>query len=246
MPSTSLAHPCLAARTHARTRAPRQLRHAFLRKVLALVMLQLLATAALAMPITSHKAARAFLHANPWVFGLAAIIAATLLLVLACSEAARRVHPTNLLLLGAFTAAEGAMVGTASATYQTHVLVVGLLIAASVCLALIAYASQTSADFTASGGILFSAAVVLLVVSLADACLGFKPLVLLIGGCGALLFCAYLVYDVQLLASGDSAYAVAADEYVFGAINVHTDVISAFLHVLRVLGRLQADADDMH
>jgi FtsH-binding integral membrane protein len=220
------------------------MRHAFLRKVLGLVTLQLLLTAGVAAPLLSHKAVRRFLHANPWAFFVAAVLTATLLLVLACSEATRRTPPTNALLLAAFTLVEGVMVGAASATYQTHVLVVGLLISAAVCLALIAYASQTSADFSAAGGMLFSALVVLGVVSLAEHFLGFKTLHLLEGGCGALLFCAYTVYDVQLLASGDSGYALSADEYVFGAINVYTDVITMGLHVLQVCGQLQGDADD--
>lgn len=220
------------------------MRHAFLRKVLGLVTLQLLLTAAVALPIMSHKPVRQFLHANPWVFFLTLVVTITLLLVMACSEAARRRHPTNLLLLAAFTVAEGGMLGAASATYQTHALLLGLLITAAVSLALIAYASQTTADFSASGGILFSSLVVLVVILLGEHFLGFKTLHLLIGGCGALVFSAYLVYDVQLLASGDSSYSVSADEYVFGAINVYTDIISMFLHVLQVVSQMRGDTEE--
>jgi FtsH-binding integral membrane protein len=222
-----------------------QVRHAYLRRVLCLVSLQLLATAAIAAPIHAHKPARKFLHANPWVCGLAAITAFTVLLVAAWSESARRRHPTNQLLLALFTAASGLLVGVASAMYATPVLLLGLLIAASVSLALVAYASQTSVDFSASGGILYSAVVVLLVVGLANWYLGFKTLHLLVAGCGALLFSAYLVCDVQLLASGDSGYyQVTPDEVVFAAINVYTDVISLFMYVLQVLTQLQGSSED--
>lgn len=210
-----------------------QVRHAFIRKVLFLLTVQLLLMAAVAMPILIKKPVRRFLRVNPWVFFLSLVLTATLLLVLACSESARRRHPTNLLLFGAFTLAQGCLVGTASATYATNAPVVGVLITAAVSLALIVYALQTSVDFTASGGMLFSALIVLIVVSLAERYLGFKTLHLLIGGCGALLFCAYLVFDVQLLASGESSYSVSADEFVFGAINVYTDVINLFLYFLQ-------------
>jgi len=223
-----------------------QVRHAFIRKVLGLLTLQLLLTAALAMPFLVKKHVRRFLHANPWVFFLSLVVSVTLLLVLACSEAARRRHPTNLLLFGAFTLAQGCVIGTASATYATNAPIVAVLTTGAVSLALIVYAVQTSVDFTASGGILYSALVVLLVVSLAEHFLGFKTLHLLIGGCGALLFCAYIVFDVQLLACGESGYAVSADEYVFGAINVYTDVINLFLYLARLLSQLQGGHEELH
>lgn len=219
-----------------------QVRHAFIRKVLFLLTVQLLLIAAVATAFLLKKKVRRFLHTNPWVFFLCLVVAATLLLVLACSEAARRQHPTNLLLFGALTLAQGCVVGTASGTYGTNAPVVGVFITAAVSLALIVYALQTSVDFTASGGMLFSAVVVLLVVSLAEQFLGFKTLHLLIGGCGALLFCAYLVFDVQLLASGESAHAVSADEFVFGAINVYTDVINLFLYCVQLVSQF----GDMH
>jgi FtsH-binding integral membrane protein len=221
-------------------------RHAFIRKVLGLLTVQLLLAAAVAMFVLMKKPVRRFLRSNPWVCFLALVVCATLLLLLACSEAARRQHPANLLLLAAFTLAQGAAIGTASATYATNAPVLGLLITAAVCLALIVYASQTSVDFTAAGGMLYSAVVVLLVVSLAEQYLGFKTLHLLIGGCGALLCCAYIVFDVQLLASGECTCSVSADEYVFGAINVYTDTINLFLYSLRVLGQIRGDYSDMY
>lgn len=225
--------------------ANRQVRHAFLRKLLVLVALQLLAVAAIAAPIHGNKPARKFLHANPWVCGLTAIMAFTVLLIAAWSQSARRRHPTNQLLLALLTAASGLLVGTASATYGTPVLLLALLLAASVSVALVAYASQTAVDFTASGGILYSAVVLLLVLGLANWFLGFKTLHLLVAGCGALLFSSYLVCDVQLLASGESGYhGVSPDEVVFGVLNVYTDVISLFMYVLQVLTQLQGGSED--
>lgn len=212
--------------------------------MLGLVTVQLLLTALIAAPIFMHKSVRHFLHANPWVFGLAVIVTTTVLLIMAWSESARRRYPTNLLLLLLFTVANGLLVGIASATYSKQVLLLGVLIAATVSLSLIAYASQTSVDFSASGGILYSALVILLAVTLANWFLGFKTLHLLIGGCGALLFSAYMVYDVQLLASGESCYHVSPDEYVFAAINVYTDIITLFMYILQVLTQLHGGDEE--
>lgn len=206
--------------------------------------MQLLLTVLIAAPVYTHKTVRQFLSLNPWVFWLSLIITFTLLLVLALSEAARRRYPLNLLLLLVFTVANGLLVGVASATYFKQTLLLGLLIAASVSLSLIVYASQTSVEFSAPGGILYSASMILLSVTLADWFLGFKTLHLLIGGCGALLFSAYLVYDVQLLASGESCYQVLPDEYVFATINVYTDVITLFMYILQVMTQLHGHDDE--
>ncbi|KAF8063679.1 hypothetical protein HT031_003534 [Scenedesmus sp. PABB004] len=222
--------------------ANRQVRHAFLRRVLALLALQLLLTAAVAAPLTGHKRVRRFLHANPWVLGLAVIATTTVLLLMAWSEAARRRHPTNLLLLGLFTASDGALLGAAGATYSSQALLLGVLISAAAALALVGYAGQTAWDFSPSGGVLFAAAVVLAVVAAANAALGVNTLQLLTGGCAALLFSAWAAYDVALLAAGESWARVSADEAVFGVCGVYTDVVALGMTVLGTL--LTAHGDD--
>jgi len=60
------------------------------------------------------------------------------------------------------------------------------------------YAIQTKLDFTAAGGMLYSAVTLLLLVMLGSWVLRIRTLDLLIAGCGALLFSCYLVYDVQV------------------------------------------------
>lgn len=48
---------------------------------------------------------------------------------------------------------------------------------------------------------------------------------------GALLFCAYLVYDTHLLIQ-----RVGLDEYVWASVNIYLDIINLFLYILRLLG----------
>lgn len=54
------------------------------------------------------------------------------------------------------------------------------------------YVFQTRYDFTASGGMLYSAVWVLLLVMLANLVLRLPALDCIIAGCGALVFCCYL------------------------------------------------------
>jgi FtsH-binding integral membrane protein len=165
---------------------------------------------------------------------LAALVWGVLLLVLAWSDNVRRKSPGNLALLFLLTIAQGLLMGAAGATWHSRVPVVFLLLSATVSLALIAYASQTAVDLTASGGMLFAAFVILVSVILADTWLAFNTLQLLIGGCAALLFSAWVVCDVLMAATGESSYVVAADEYVFATINVYTDMISVSMYLLQV------------
>lgn len=99
------------------------------------------------------------------------------------------------------------------------------------------YALQTKYDFTASGGMLYTALWVLLLVTLLNGAFGVRMPDLLVAGSGALVFCCYVVYDVQLIASGDSAAAISVDEPVAAALNVYVDIINVFLFVLRLVGR---------
>jgi FtsH-binding integral membrane protein len=60
---------------------------------------------------------------------------------------------------------------------------------------------------------------------------------------GALLFSAFIVYDVQLLAGsvGDRQAAVqlSPDEYVVAALQIYLDVVQLFLHLLRLVSEMQ-------
>eukprot|EP00877_Chromochloris_zofingiensis_P007878 jgi/Chrzof1/3343/Cz12g21170.t1 len=224
--------------------ANRKVRHAFLQKVLGLVTVQILLTALIAVLVVYSARVRRYLALNPWVLALSVILSTTILIILACSENIRRRHPINMFLLFVFTATEGLLVGTASATYNTDVLILALVITAAVTVALTVFASQTQLDFTASGGMLYSALVIFMVVMLANFFLELNTLDLLIAGCGALLFSAYLVYGVQLIASGEHYCQVSVDEYVFAAINIYTDIINLFLYILQTLQQLQGSNDD--
>jgi FtsH-binding integral membrane protein len=90
-------------------------------------------------------------------------------------------------------------------------------------------------DLTASGGILLAALLALLAALLAGALLPYRPTQVITSALAALLFSAYVVYDVQLLAGGEHMFALGPDEYVFGALNLYLDVMNLFLHLLRLL-----------
>ena len=55
----------------------------------------------------------------------------------------------------------------------------------------------------------------------------------------ALLFSAYLLYDIQLLMGGKQN-AISPDEYVYASVQIYVDVIMLFLLFLNIVGIAQS------
>lgn len=55
----------------------------------------------------------------------------------------------------------------------------------------------------------------------------------------ALLFSAYLVYDIQMVL-GNKQYACSPDEYVFASVQIYLDVVMLFLQILSIVGIAQS------
>lgn len=77
--------------------------------------------------------------------------------------------------------------------YPQVLLAVG--ITAAVCLGLTLFAFQTKWDFTVMGGVLFVAAIVLLLFGLVAMFFPGRTMQLVYASVGALLFCVYLIYE---------------------------------------------------
>lgn len=182
-----------------------------------------------------------FVAANSWILMVAMISSFALILTLSFSEHCRKSHPLNLVLLFAFTAAEGLLVGAVSAQARTEVVILAFATTAGVSLALCMYAMRTKSDFTAYGGMLYAMLITLLMASLFSFFLHTPVTNLVISTVGAMLFSAYLVYDVQMLMGGEHQHKLSPDEYVMGAIAIYLDIIQIFLYILRILNESRSN-----
>jgi FtsH-binding integral membrane protein len=150
------------------------------------------------------------------------LISLVSILVLSFSESARHSHPTNLILLAVFTAAEGVLIGNISAQYKIASVALAVIITAGVTLGLTVYAMRTKKDFTMQGGLLLTLLLTLIFTSLVGVFIRSPVFDLLIAGGGALLFGAYIVFDVQMLAGGKhTTHQLSPDDYVVGAITIY-------------------------
>jgi FtsH-binding integral membrane protein len=85
----------------------------FVRKVYGLVCLQLLVILAFMEAFQLVPALVSLGQDNLWTLGLALGIMLVTVLLIACSEAARKSFPFNFLVLGIFTATQGWLIGKA-------------------------------------------------------------------------------------------------------------------------------------
>ncbi|XP_023327752.1 protein lifeguard 1 [Eurytemora carolleeae] len=149
----------------------------------------------------------------------------------------RRRTPHNFIFLGLFTVAEGFLIGTVVATYQTDEVLMAVGMCAVVTLSLTIFAFQTKIDFTAWGGALL--AILVIFVLFGFICI-FIPksrvLVLVYASLGAVVFSLYIVFDTQIMIGGKHKYSLSPEEYVFGALNLYLDIINLFLYLLQIIG----------
>merc|ERR1719220_2796387 len=154
---------------------------------------------------------------------------------MACCRNTMCSFPTNYIMLFAFTATEGFLVGVICSTYTLNsvmyaVIATGLLVG---CLTL--YAITTKSDFTGMGVYLFAALCVLLIFGLFCWLFPFPFMQKVYCCLGILVFSFYLIYDTQLI-MGKGELRLGIDDYVFAALTLYLDIIQLFLYILQLLG----------
>ncbi|PNW81576.1 hypothetical protein CHLRE_06g252401v5 [Chlamydomonas reinhardtii] len=215
--------------------AERTVRQGFVRKVFGLLAVQLALTTVIAGTFVTSTAVKTFVAAHPWVLMLGMLAGFGILLTLTLSSSARQSHPTNLILLFAFTAAEGVLVGAASSASRTDIVLLAFGLTAGITAAMTVYALTTKNDLTMSGAALYSCLWGLLLAGLVGMFVRTSAFNILLSAVGAVVFSVYIAYDVQCLLGGEHKYAVSPDEYVLGAIAIYLDIINLFMHILRLL-----------
>jgi FtsH-binding integral membrane protein len=208
------------------------LRLGFIKKVFGIVSMQLLLTAAVALGIASSPHALNFFYSYPWVlFGLSLVSMLGLIPIYIYKDR----HPINLLLLGLWTCTFGVTVGISITFYAPAIVAQAVLITACVVAGLTAYtfyATKRGVEFGWMQPLLISSLWALIVWSLIQVFWSPGPVASTIYSLiGSLIFSAYIVYDVHLLAR-----KMDVDEYIWGSIALYLDIINLFMHILRLLG----------
>ncbi|XP_005067282.1 protein lifeguard 2 isoform X1 [Mesocricetus auratus] len=216
-----------------------KVRRLFIRKVYAILLVQLLVTLAVVALFTFCDAVKDYVQANPgWYWASYAVFFVTYL-TLACCSAPRRYFPWNLILLTIFTLSMAYLTGMLSSYYNTTSVLLCLGITALVCLSVTIFSFQTKFDFTSCQGVLFVLLMTLffsgflLAILLPFQYVPWLHAVYAVLGAG--LFTLFLALDTQLL-MGNRRHSLSPEEYVFGALNIYLDIIYIFTFFLSLFG----------
>ncbi|KAK9887713.1 hypothetical protein WA026_000034 [Henosepilachna vigintioctopunctata] len=212
------------------------IRHAFIRKVYSILMLQMLMAAAFIAWFLYDERVRFYIQMNLWTLLVAFVVTFIVLIALMCCGEVRRTPPMNFILLGIFSLAESFILATVSAMYESETVLMAAGITVVVFLGLTLFSFQTKWDFTTAGGFLCVALIVLMVFGIVVMFIPSKTMVLVYASIGALLFGFYMVYDTQLLMGGDHKYAISPEEYIFAVLALYLDIINFFMFILTILG----------
>ncbi|XP_076022866.1 protein lifeguard 2-like [Genypterus blacodes] len=214
-------------------------RRIFIRKVYAILMIQLLVTLAIVALFTFCDPVKEYIQTNPgWYWASYGVFFVTYL-TLSCCSAPRRQFPWNLILLAIFTLSLSYMTGMLSSFYNTKSVVMCLGITAAVCLIVTVFSFQTKIDVTSYQGVLFIFCMVMFISGMMLAVvLPFQYVPWLDGiyaALGAILFTMFLAFDTQLI-MGNKRYAMSPEEYVFATLSIYLDIIYIFSFFLQIFG----------
>lgn len=212
------------------------IRRGFLRKVYAILMVQLSITLAFISWFLYHSPTRNFVGRHPELFIVAIIVLFVCMIALACCGEVRRKAPMNFILLSLFTFAEAFMLSVTASRYKSEEVLMAVGITAAVCLGLTLFAFQTKYDFTMCGGILLVAVIILFIFGIVAIFVKGKIITLVYASLGALIFSIYLIYDTQLMMGGDHKYSISPEEYIFAALNLYIDIVNIFIYILTIIG----------
>ncbi|NXQ69554.1 LFG3 protein, partial [Quiscalus mexicanus] len=217
----------------------RKVRHAFIRKVYAIISLQLLVTVGIISVFTFVHPVRSFVQRNAAIYYASYAVFLVTYLVLACCQGPRRRFPWNIILLSIFTLAMGLMTGTIASMYNTKAVLIAMLITAIVAIVVTIFCFQTKARrgmhpaLPCMGQVWGAAARLTLLCSLP---VQVPWLHMLYAAIGAIAFTLFLAYDTQLVL-GNRKNTLSPEEYVYGALTIYTDIIYIFTFILQIVGR---------
>jgi len=208
--------------------AAKQIRMGFLRKVYGLLSVQLAMTTLIAAVMLFTPQIKTLVHDNTWLLMVAFIASFGLLFALFVKS---REHPTNLILLAAFTVVEAYTIGVLVTFYDVAVVVQAFFLTAGVVAGLTAFTFQTKRDFSSWGAGLFAGLWVLIIGGFMFAMVGggsAAELGMAIGG--AFLFSAFIIFDTQMIMT-----RVSPEDYIMATIQLYLDIINLFIEILRIL-----------
>lgn len=211
------------------------IRAMFIRKVYAIIMLQLLFSLAVVALFVFEENTKMFVKRHTYLYYVSYFIFLGVYIALACCGNLRRQYPTNMILLSIFTISMSYMLGTISSFYDSNVVLLAVGICAGVCLGVSLFSFHSKFDFTSCGGVLFILVWVLFLFGIIAIFTRNEIMTTVYAGAGALLFTLFLAYDTQMIMGGKK-HEISPEEHIFAAMQIYLDIVYIFMFLLMLLG----------
>ncbi|KAL7270186.1 hypothetical protein RUND412_007114 [Rhizina undulata] len=204
------------------------IRHAFIRKVYAILTVQLVATAIFSSISFFNDTFKSWIQTNAWMVYISLFGS---LGFLGLTWWKRKSYPTNLFFLSGFTLLEAYSIAVITSFYDSRVVLQAVVITGALFLALTVFAMQTKYDFASWYPYLYGALWLVMIFGFVAI---FFPsssgVELVYSGAVALLFSAYVLADTQMIMR-----RVHVEEEIVAAISLYLDILNLFLAILRIL-----------
>ncbi|PHJ25492.1 n-methyl-d-aspartate receptor-associated protein [Cystoisospora suis] len=211
----------------------RSIRHAFVRKVYAILAVQVAFTFGLATAFTLVKPMRLWLQANWWFAFMCSIIGLVLMIVVTCFPQLGRRVPQNFIFLTLITGCFAMLISCGGAATENDAFFLAVGITFIVVIALTIFACQTKIDFTGCGPYIMVAMICLLMFGIFSIFWHSRVVNLVYSALGALLFSFLLVYDTQQVVGGKHRkFQYSIDDYIFAALTLYMDIVVLFMNIL--------------
>ncbi|KAF1357529.1 transmembrane BAX inhibitor motif-containing protein [Lizonia empirigonia] len=208
------------------------IRMAFIRKVYAILTVQLLATAGVSALSMTSVTYRNWIQANQWMMWVSLV---GTFVFLGLTFWKRKSYPMNLAFLAGFTAMEAYSISVIVSMYESRIVLTALVFTVGIFIALSLFACQSKYDFTHWAPYLFGGIWILILFGFMAAFFPYNSKVDLgYGIVSALIFSGYILVDTQLIMRH---YHV--EEEIAAAISLYLDIINLFLAILRILNSQQ-------
>lgn len=204
-----------------------------------IISVQLLVTVAIVAVFTFVEPVGVFVRRNPAVYYVSYAVFFVTYLVLACCQGPRRRFPWNVIILSIFTLAMSFMTGTIASYYSNKAVIICMGITVLVTIAVTVFCFQTKVDFTSCSGFFSILGIGLMITGIVTAIvLSFKYIYwlhMVYAGIAAVAFTLFLAYDTQLVL-GKGKNSISPEEYIYGAMQIYTDIVQIFLSLLQIVG----------
>ncbi|CAG5098878.1 Oidioi.mRNA.OKI2018_I69.XSR.g16054.t2.cds [Oikopleura dioica] len=210
-------------------------RRLFIRKVYAILSVQLIVTAGFIAAFMSSEEIKGYMRTDgaPILYASLGVYMVTYFcLVCPCCNFQRK-FPLNVIMLCLFTIAMSVVAAAVASSYNTDV----VLLAAATTATIVLVTFMTKFDITKFWYIGLIGGLAMMFVWPWFFILGVSETSYAIYcGFGVMLFTFYLAYDTKTILGG-GRMEIGPDDYIVAVVQLYVDIVQIFLYLLRIFGR---------